>query len=66
MEKAPSEAVAVQGPVVTFTAPEKSPTRPIRSKLPKVRSLQLTDRDLLIFQLLLIVDLIYDMRLESF
>ena len=52
MEKAPSEAAAIQCPFATFKDPAKSPTHPIRSRLPKVRSLQLTARDLLIFQLL--------------
>ena len=52
MNKEPSEAVAVQCPVVTFKDPAKSSPRPILSRFPKTRSLQLTNRDLLIFQLL--------------
>ena len=52
MEKAPSEAVAVQCPVVTFKDPVETKNHRLHSRCPKIRSVQLTDRDLLIFQFL--------------
>ena len=52
MEKAPSEVVAAQCPVVTFKDPVKPQSHRLHSRFPKVRSVQLTARDLLIFQLL--------------
>ncbi len=52
MEKVPSEAVAVQCPVVDFQDPVKPQNHRLHSRFPKVRSVQLTARDLLIFQLL--------------
>ena len=52
MNKEPTEAAAVQHPIVSFKNPATSPSHRIVGRFPKVRSLQLTDRDLLIFQLL--------------
>ena len=52
MNKESTEAVAVQQPIVSFKNPATSPSHRISSRFPKVRSVQLTARDLLIFQLL--------------
>ena len=52
MNKEPTEAVAVQQPIVSFKNPATSQSHRIPGRFPKVRSLQLTARDLLIFQLL--------------
>jgi hypothetical protein len=52
MNKEPTEAVAVQQPSAIFQNPTISQSHRISGKLPKVRSVQLTARDLLIFQLL--------------
>ena len=52
MNTEPSEAAAVQQPIVSFKNPAPSPSHRIPGRFPKVRSVQLTARDLLIFQLL--------------
>ena len=52
MNTEPSEAAAVQQPIVSFKNPATSPSHRIPGRFPKVRSVQLTARDLLIFQLL--------------
>ena len=52
MNKEPTEAVAAQQPIVSFKNPATSQGHKIPGRFPKVRSLKLTARDLLIFQLL--------------
>ena len=52
MTKAPSEAIPSQCPVVTFKDSVEPQNHRLHSRFPKVRSVQLTARDLLIFQLL--------------
>ena len=52
MTKAPSEAIPSQCPVVTFKDSVEPQNHRLHSRFPKVRSVQLTTRDLLIFQLL--------------
>jgi hypothetical protein len=52
MNTEPSDAGAVQQPIVSFKNPATSPSHRIPGRFPKVRSVQLTARDLLIFQLL--------------
>ena len=46
------EAVSSQCPAVTFKDPVEPQNHRLHSRFPKVRSVQLTERDLLIFQLL--------------
>ena len=52
MSKEPIEAVAEQQPTASFKNPTTSKRHRIPGMFPKVRSVQLTARDLLIFQLL--------------
>ena len=52
MSKKPTEAVAEQQPAASLKNPTASKGRRIPDRFPKVRSVQLTARDLLIFQLL--------------
>lgn len=52
MNKEPTEAVAVQQPTASLKNPTTSQGHKIPGRFPKVRSVQLTARDLLIFQLL--------------
>ena len=52
MMNVPPETVASQCPVVTFKDPVEPKNHRLHSRFPKVRSVQLTARDLLIFQLL--------------
>ena len=52
MNQEPAEAVAVQQPTTSFKNPTTSQGHKIPGRFPKVRSVQLTARDLLIFQLL--------------
>ena len=52
MNTEPSEAAAAQQPTASFKNPTTSQGHRIPGRFPKVRSVQLTDRDLSIFQLL--------------
>ena len=52
MNKEPSEAAAVQQPIASLKNPTTFQRLRIPGRFPKVRSVQLTARDLLIFQLL--------------